>query len=51
MPIKHVRKFDSIVFQGLQYSFIGFTRCMKFCALINQHGKIYVPADTLVSVA
>ena len=52
MAIKNFAKFSLVVYNGRIYTFNGFTRNMRFCALVDvaNHSKTYVPADTLVDL-
>ena len=52
MAIRNFAKFSLVVYNGRIYTFNGFTRCMKYCALVDvaSHSKTYVPADTLVDL-
>jgi len=52
MAIKNFAKFSLVVLNGRIYTFNGFSRNMRFCALVDvaSHTKLYVPADTLVDL-
>ena len=52
MAIKNFAKFSLVVYNGRIYTFNGFTRNMRFCALVDVENerKTYVPADTLVDL-
>lgn len=52
MAIKNFAKFSLVRHNGVVYVFNGFTRCLRYCALVDaeKHTKVYVPANTLVDL-